>query len=240
MFNIGIKDGILDERHYRNMTAQRSTSLWLFMWLVNKQTKENGKVGIVLGGKPIKYEDVKRDLGVTLRTYRRWIKNLSDHGYITCIRTPRGLSIRISNQKKRWYDSGTSDSTTRAHQGINSGTSNIRQSSRQSNKTAPIGASSPMAFKQYKEPVIEVDGMGESVTPAPKQKPPYKRNIEALKIAAWYNEEARGIKNSTGIEYVGKSGYKVLCEVLKKHTPDQTRKLLGWYLYSKRFSFAPM
>jgi len=78
-------------------------SVWLFMWLLDKMTSitEEG-IGKVLGGKPIKYKEIKTDLGISEKTYSRWVKQLRDKKYINTKRTPYGLIISVNKAKKRW------------------------------------------------------------------------------------------------------------------------------------------
>ena len=119
-------------------------SVWLFLWFLDKMTSisEEG-VGKVLGGKPITYEEVSKDLGLTLRTYRRYIATLKKHSYINVTRTPYGLSISVNkaqktyNQKTKETDMPNSahQEPKMAHLDDKNGTSNIRQDSRQDNKT---------------------------------------------------------------------------------------------------------
>ena len=82
----------------------------------------------------------------------------------------------------------------------------------------------------YEEPVINLDKDGEEIKkPAEKKR---RRNVEALSLAHWYNQEARRIRNSHA-EYVGKGGYKKLCEVLKDNTQEEVQKHLEEYINSK-------
>lgn len=60
---------------------------------------ENG-VGKVLGGKPIKYTEIEKELGLSLRSYRRYIKLLRDAGYINTTKTMYGLIITINKASK--------------------------------------------------------------------------------------------------------------------------------------------
>jgi hypothetical protein len=98
-FYIEITNKLLEPKHYRNMEE----SIWLFMWLLDKITviTEEG-TGKVLGGKPIVYEDIFKDLGIPRRKYERWVARLRDYKYIVTTRTPKGLSFEIKKAKKSW------------------------------------------------------------------------------------------------------------------------------------------
>ena len=98
-FYIEITNNLLDPKHRQAMKE----SVWLFMWFLDKMTSitEEG-IGQVLGGKPIKYKDVKDDLGISEKTYNRWISNLKKQGYINSKRTPYGCAISVNKAKKRW------------------------------------------------------------------------------------------------------------------------------------------
>lgn len=77
------------------------SAVWLFMWLLDRMTSVNEEgIGKVLGGKPITYEEVEPCLGMSRRTYSRWMEILRDGGYILTTRTPAGISIKIYKAKK--------------------------------------------------------------------------------------------------------------------------------------------
>ena len=104
-FYITIKNGLLEPKHVKAMGGDRNVgTIWLFLWLLDKMTiidydKGEGKV---LGGKPIKYEEVEKALGMSRSTYKRWIKMLIDGGYIQTTRTPYGLSITVYRAYKKF------------------------------------------------------------------------------------------------------------------------------------------
>ena len=100
-FNIGLVSGLLDPKHVRNMGC----AVWLYFWLIRKMTRidQATRLGYVLGGKPVVYEDVLKDLGISKRNYRRFIDCLREHGYIITTRTPRGLVIAVTKAKKSFF-----------------------------------------------------------------------------------------------------------------------------------------
>ena len=96
-YYIEITNNLLDPKHREAMKE----SVWLFMWLLDKITSisEEG-IGKVLGGKPVKYKDIKEDLGISRMTFMRWTEMLKSSGYIFTIRTPYGLSFSVNKAKK--------------------------------------------------------------------------------------------------------------------------------------------
>lgn len=132
-FYIDITNNLLDPKHLKGMKE----SVWLFMWLLDKMTSitEEG-VGMVLGGKPIKYEEVKDELEISERTYKRWVSTLKRHKYINVKRAPYGLILSVNKAKKRFkrcVKSGLSLRPEVAHQRATNGTSNKTHVSRRSN-----------------------------------------------------------------------------------------------------------
>ena len=98
-FYIEITNTLLSPEHCENM----GVSVWLFMWYIDKITiiNKDGK-GKVLGGKPIKYDDIKKDLGITRKRYVMWLSSLRKGGYIETVRTPNGVSVSVIKAKKRF------------------------------------------------------------------------------------------------------------------------------------------
>jgi hypothetical protein len=117
-FYIEITNNLLDPKHREAMKE----SVWLFMWLLDKMTSidEQG-IGKVLGGKPIKYEEVKADLGISIRTYRRWIEQLKEKGYINLLRTPYGCVLTVNKARKRFGRSVNNGTTRCARSGTSLG-----------------------------------------------------------------------------------------------------------------------
>jgi DNA-binding MarR family transcriptional regulator len=97
-FYIEVSNNLLDAKHFKRM----GESVWLFMWLLDKITTITLEKGKVLGGKPIKFSDIKKDIGISRSTYFRWMETLEAGGYINAIRTPRGKSIVVLRAKKRF------------------------------------------------------------------------------------------------------------------------------------------
>jgi len=177
---IEIVNNLLEPKHRKAMKE----SVWLFMWLLDKITSitEEG-IGKVLGGKPITYEEVNKDLEVPERTYRDWVARLKKHQYITVKRAPNGLIFYVNKAKKRFgqrasdvqksaYREGKSDmQKTQVGCAENAGSDvqktqvAIRQYSRQYktrqysfNKKKPFYENQPMRWKQNRWWVIPADG----------------------------------------------------------------------------------
>ena len=148
-FYIDVTNNLLEKKHIENM----GSSVWLFMWLLDAMTiidYEKG-TGKVLGGKPIKYEEIKEEMGVSERTYRRWVKRLEKSEYIKVIRTPYGLSFIVNKAKKRFgrsANNGISQVPKRHIWGNTNGTSNIRHNSKTLTEDKEI-LSNPFKLRNY-------------------------------------------------------------------------------------------
>ena len=96
-FGIYVKNDLLEPKHVDKMGA----AIWLYLWMLDKMTSvgEDG-VGLVLGGKPVKAEEVIDALGISLRTYRRWVITLKEAGYIRIVHAPYGIIFRVMKAKK--------------------------------------------------------------------------------------------------------------------------------------------
>ncbi len=105
--NSGIRGGLWDVKHYRKMRD----ALWLFGWLVHRQTKERNGTGLVLAGKPLSYADIIADISretgadndppPSERTLQRWMARLIAEGYIEVKHSIYGrMVIRILHAKK--------------------------------------------------------------------------------------------------------------------------------------------
>ena len=78
-------------------------AIWLYMWFIDKITEiRHDGIGKVLGGKPIKYKEVEAELGISQRTFSRWVDILEKGEYINTIRTPHGVSFSVNKAYKRF------------------------------------------------------------------------------------------------------------------------------------------
>lgn len=107
-FGIEIKNNLLEPKHIEAM----GHAVWLYMYLLDKVTSiTEEQVGIVLGGKPIKFEDVKKELGITKNTYTIWLNKLKSYPYIQATRTPFGFSFKVYKVHKRFTKNSDSHKT---------------------------------------------------------------------------------------------------------------------------------
>ncbi len=83
-------------QHYARMGA----AIWLYGWLVLRQTHERDHVGWVLGGAPITYREIEEETGFNCRTLERWMRDLRRCGYIETEAVPAGIVVRITKAKK--------------------------------------------------------------------------------------------------------------------------------------------
>jgi hypothetical protein len=95
-FNAGLRGVLFEARHYERM----GSALWLFGWLVLRQTHQSGSVGWVLGGAPVTYREIEEETGFNCRTLERWMQTLRRHGYIETEAAQGGVVIRIAKAKK--------------------------------------------------------------------------------------------------------------------------------------------
>lgn len=95
-FNTGLRGVLFEARHYERM----GSAVWLYAWLVLRQTHQIGTTGWVLGGAPIRYEEIKEETGFNARTLERWMRILRRHGYIETQSVPGGIVVRITKAKK--------------------------------------------------------------------------------------------------------------------------------------------
>lgn len=95
-YNTGLRGVLFDAKHY----AQMGPALWLYGWLVLRQTHQTGTIGWVLGGAPIRYREIEEETGFNRRTLERWMQMLRRHKYIDTAVVDSGISIRILRAKK--------------------------------------------------------------------------------------------------------------------------------------------
>jgi DNA-binding transcriptional regulator YhcF (GntR family) len=95
-FNTGLRGVLFEAQHYERMGA----AVWLYGWLVLRQTHQSGSLGFVLGGTPISYREIEEETGFNRRTLERWMQMLRRRGYIETDAAPAGVVIRITKAKK--------------------------------------------------------------------------------------------------------------------------------------------
>lgn len=98
-FGIYIKNALLDPKHVEAM----GQAVWLYMWMIDHMTSIDEKgIGKVLGGRPVKYEEIEKELGISQDTYTRWIARLEEYPYIISTRTPYGIVYKVLKAEKRF------------------------------------------------------------------------------------------------------------------------------------------
>ena len=96
-YGIYVKNDLLEPKHAKIM----GTALWEYLWLLDKITSiDESGVGKILGGKPIKRNDISKDLGISERHISIHLKTLEKNGYINILRTPYGFVITINKSSK--------------------------------------------------------------------------------------------------------------------------------------------
>jgi hypothetical protein len=95
-FNAGLRGVLFEARHYERMGA----AIWLYGWLVLRQTRQEGEIGWVLGGARISYREIEEETGFNRRTLERWMQTLRRRGYVETESSGDGVSVRITKAKK--------------------------------------------------------------------------------------------------------------------------------------------
>jgi len=76
------------------------SALWLFGWLVLRQTLQQESVGWVIGGAPVSYREIGEETGFACRTLEGWMRELRRQGYIETQAELGGIINRITKAKK--------------------------------------------------------------------------------------------------------------------------------------------
>jgi len=110
-FNTGLRGVLFEERHY----ARMGSAIWLYGWLVLRQTHQTGTTGWVLGGAPVSYREIESETGFNRRTLERWMSVLRRNEYIETEAAPGGVIVRILKAKKHLQGTrlGTSNDVRR-------------------------------------------------------------------------------------------------------------------------------
>jgi hypothetical protein len=124
-FSTGLRGVLFEARHY----AQMGSAVWLYGWLVLRQTHQSGDVGWVLGGAPVSYLEIEEETGFNRRTLERWMRDLRRAGYIQTTTVQGGLSIRITKAKK--FPQAVRNSAEGVRRSAGSGTRNCGASTQQ-------------------------------------------------------------------------------------------------------------
>lgn len=95
-FNTGLRGVLFEARHYERM----GSAVWLYAWLILRQTHQTGETGWVLGGAPVSYREIEEETGFNPRTLERWMGTLRRYGYVQTKAAAGGLIVRITKAKK--------------------------------------------------------------------------------------------------------------------------------------------
>ncbi len=138
-YSTGLRGVLFEAVHYRRMGA----AVWLYGWLVLRQTHQSGAVGWVLGGAPVTYREIEEETGFPSRTLEGWMRTLRREGYIETETVPGGMVIRITKAKK--FLSGPRASAEGVRRvtggGTRSGVGNCRQAQYNQQDAEGIGSS---------------------------------------------------------------------------------------------------
>ena len=121
-FSTGLQGVLFEERHY----ARMGQAVWLYGWLVLRQTRQIGTMGLVLGGRPVSYREIEEETGFNPRTLERWMRILRREGYVETKCTPAGLIIQVTKAKK--FPQRSADIHSQARKSAGSGTQPCGQS----------------------------------------------------------------------------------------------------------------
>lgn len=96
-----VKSGILDSKHRNQIGA----AIWEFLWCIDRTTSEyqdehDDTWGVVLGGKPIKADEITEVLGTHPETVKKNLRRLNKNGYLSLKRTPYGYIIHVAKSLK--------------------------------------------------------------------------------------------------------------------------------------------
>jgi hypothetical protein len=124
-FSTGLRGVLFEARHY----ARMGSALWLYGWLVLRQTHQSGSVGWVLGGAPVRYREIEEETGFNCRTLERWLSTLRREGYIETTAVQGGVRIRIMKAKK--FPQGAPKSAEGVRKNAGGGTRNCGANTQQ-------------------------------------------------------------------------------------------------------------
>ena len=106
-FPMRVWTGLLADGHRERMKM----SIWTYLWLIGKVTKEEDGVGYVLGGNSIRTIDIAKELKTSIRTIERELERLEKEGYIKIERDRYKIKIFILKSKKFKWDIPDNDTS---------------------------------------------------------------------------------------------------------------------------------
>jgi hypothetical protein len=93
-YPIPVWNGLFDHRR------KIATAVWVFLWCIDRVTKEDSGIGFVLGGSIIAASRIADELDDSERTVRRHLERLAVNRYIALKRFPYGFVITVMNSCK--------------------------------------------------------------------------------------------------------------------------------------------
>jgi len=95
-YNIGLRGSLIDRRHYDRM----GSAIWLYAWLILRQTHQQEDTGWMLGGSPVTCREIEEETGFHSRTLERWMRTLRRNGYIEIRAVAAGVVVQVTRAKK--------------------------------------------------------------------------------------------------------------------------------------------
>ena len=95
-FNTGLRGVLFDAKHHKQM----GQAIWLYGWLMLRQTRQEGTIGLVLGGHAVSYREIEEETGFPRKTLERWMSALRRAGYVVTQAAPSGVIVQITKAKK--------------------------------------------------------------------------------------------------------------------------------------------
>lgn len=231
-FGIYVKNNLLEPKHIENMDA----AVWLYLWLLDKMTSvnENG-IGKVLGGAPITYSQIHEELGLTERTYQRWISKLRDTGYIRTLRTPYGLVITVNKAEKIFTSKRTAKSggtkelkdTPKVAELVKRDTPNMAE------RTAKSGAAPAKYGRSNKDNTKTIQKTITNVIPDPDKPARYGSPGINEMFDFWADEVGYNIESRI------KQNRAACSNLLKKHGKDKLMQLIKGVALTQSDQYAP-
>lgn len=235
-FGIYVKNNLLDGKHIEAMGA----SVWLYMWLLDKMTSvnENG-VGKVLGGQPVTFDMIEAELGISIRTYRRWIDQLRDAGYINTLRTPYGLQTTINKAekpfKKRSAKNGTSKKLSDVPETAQPSQRDVPQIVRDVPKSVSRSAKNGTSnIRQYKDNTIDNTNTTNVVDPSGLEPKTVYGKPEINELFEYWSREV-----GYDIESQKTNNRRAASNLLKKYGKDKIEQLIRGVALTKSDPYAP-
>ena len=150
-FPIPVWNGLLEHR------KRIGTSVWEFLWCLDRTTQERGEVGIVNGGAPVKAKRIARNLNVSTRTVKQNLRRLTTEGYLKLRRTPYGNVIHVMNSAKF----GIWAPHKRSEESIPSGHGKVKNTSPPEGKNTSRTKKTQQTTRSNKNPLYEKGGFPE-------------------------------------------------------------------------------